>query len=142
MNTRDGNCVIGIIFPIFRNHFQRFIYDKKTIFVKFVARPFNRLRSGSRLFFYESKGNKQIVGEARIVEMDSRKPEEVFTRFEKNLFLTCAEFEEYTRERKTREMLVLVVADAKKYAIPLTLNKSVTMAGQYMTKQMYHALRA
>ena len=139
MDTR--NDIIGVIFPIFRRHFQRLLDDEKTVFVKFVARAFRRLRSGSRLFFYESRGNKEIVGEARVVDINSGTPDELLRKFGKNLILTRRELEEYTGDRRTKEMLVLVVRNARKYAIPLRLNKSVSMAGLYMTKEMYRGMR-
>ncbi len=37
-------------------------------------------------------------------------------------------------------MLALVLGDVRRYAVPLSLNKSVTMAGRYMTREMYDAI--
>lgn len=42
--------------------------------------------------------------------------------------------------REGKEMLVL--GNATRYKTPLKLRKSLTMAGQYMTKRMFEELRA
>mgnify|MGYP001077015786 CR=1 FL=1 len=144
MGSKDQKDIIGIIFPVLPEHLHRFFERKKRVFVKFVAREdaHRSLQSGSKLFFYESRSNKEIVGEARIVDITSGMVEEVLAIYGEDLFLTRIELEEYAGDRKAKRMLVLVLGDVKKYAIPLRLDKSVTMAGQYMTKSMYDDLRA
>jgi len=49
------------------------------------------LQAGSRLFFYESRGGKEVVGEARIIEVGSGTVDEVLARFGDDLFLTRPE---------------------------------------------------
>lgn len=61
---------------------------------------------------------------------------------EDELFLTRSELEEYAGSRRGNKMLTLVLEDVKKYVVPLRLDKSITMAGQYMTKTMLKSLRA
>lgn len=39
-------------------------------------------------------------------------------------------------------MLVLALQKVRRYTVPLRLDKSVTMAGRYMTKKMLENLRA
>jgi len=133
----------GIIFPILPHHLQRFFVGRKKVFAKYFGneRIPVRLRVGSRLFFYESGGNKQVVGEARIVGIESGTHAEVLTRYGDDLFLTPVEFEAYARDRRAKRMLVLVLEDVKKYAVPLRLNKGLTMAGQYMTREILGELR-
>jgi len=135
---------VGVIFPLVREHLQRFFEGQKRVFVKFLGRnvPPRKLQTGSRLFFYESRGGKEVVGEARIVEVGSGTVDEVLARFGNDLFLTRPELEEYAGSRIGNKMLVLVLEDVKRYAVPLRLDKSVTMAGQYMTKRMLKSLRA
>ena len=135
---------VGIIFPVLPEHIHRFFERRKRVFVKFLAREIipPKLQVGSKLFFYQSRSNKEVVGEARIVEIGNGTVEEVHARFDCDLFLTPTELEEYAGNRKAKRMLFFVLEDAKKYAVPLRLNKSVTMAGQYMTKKMLKNLRS
>jgi len=144
MGSKDQKDTIGIIFPVLPEHLHRFFERQKRVFVKFVGREVvpRSLQSGSRLFFYESRSNKEIVGEAKIVEITSGTIEEALAKYGEDLFLTRIELEDYAGDRKTKRMLALVLEDVKKYTVPLRPNKSVTMAGQYMTKSMYDDLRA
>jgi hypothetical protein len=136
--------VVGIIFPLLPSHLPRFFSGGKTVFVKFFGkeRVPQRLRPGHRLFFYESKGNREIVGESRIAEIFSEEAEEVLARFGDRIFLTRSEFEDYVADRKGKRLLVLVLGYPKKYGVPMRLYKSLTMAGQYMTKEMLRKLKA
>jgi hypothetical protein len=130
---------VGIIFPLLPKHVERFLNEGKTVFVKFFGKeriPL-RLRPGSKLFLYESRGNKEIVGEARITRVESVRASDVVAKYGARLFLEQLEFEEYVGNRGDKTMLALVLRDVRRYAIPLSLKKSVTMAGRYMTREMY-----
>jgi len=142
MTAKDQKDIIGIIFPLLRSHVQRFLEGRKKVFVKFCCRETAPVRSqlGSRLFFYESRGSKEIVGEARISEVSSGTIEEVLSRFGDNLFLTRDELEEYARGRRAKKMLVLVAENAKRYTSPLKLNEGITMAGRYMRRELWRSL--
>lgn len=141
MTTEDTGNVIGIIFPILQEHVQRFFKDKKRVFVKFFGRsaPVG-LHLGSKLFFYESGGRREIVGEARIREIGLGTPDDVLSKFGDKLFLSKDELDSYVGDRRTKKILILSLDDVKKYTTPLTLQKPVTMMGQYMTRAMYRAL--
>ena len=144
MDRDDTIQTEGIIFPFLPEHTRRFFEDEKTIFVKFFGKGNNpqRLRIGSRLFFYESERNREVVGEARIVEISSETADAMLTKYGDALFLTPAELNEYVEQRREKKMLVLVLKGAKRYKTPLKLKKSLTMAGQYMTAQMHEDLKA
>lgn len=115
---------------------------EKKIFVKFVGRAPKMLQPGAKLFFYESRSKKEIVGEARITELSYGTVGEVVEKYANDLFLTRKELEEYAGDRRGKRMLVLRLSNARKYSLPLRMDKPVTMAGQYMTKRMYNGLRA
>lgn len=139
MGKDDSSQILGIVFPLLPQHAERLLNQGKTIFVKFFSKeriPV-RLQSGSRLFLYESKGNKEIVGEARIVRIDTLPASEVMSVHGSRLFLTKSEFEDYVGNRRDKKMLVLLLEDAKKYPVPLKLGRSVTMAGRYMRRELY-----
>ena len=134
--------IVGIIFPLSREHIDRFVEHGKTVFVKFYGKervPL-RLRHGSRLFFYQSGGGKEIVGEAKITEVSTGTLDSVWDQFGNRLFLTREELEAYVDDRTNIRMAVLVLEGAKKYRNPLTLSHSITMAGQYMTKKLFQNL--
>lgn len=133
---KEDNEVLGIVYPMLGHHIQRFFEEQKKVFVKFVGREPQRLRSGCKLFFYESRSNKEVVGEGRIVQIYNETIDEVHAKFGDDLFLTWTELEEYAGNRKTKRVLVLVLKDIRRYRIPLRLDKSVTMAGRYMTRRM------
>jgi hypothetical protein len=139
----ESFATIGIIFPFFPKHLERLLNQHKTVFVKFFGReriPVN-LHPGSKLFLYESKGDKEIMGEAKILRVESLRASDVISVYGERLFLTQSEFDEYVGNRRDKRILVLVLEDAKRYAVPLKLNRSVTMAGRYMTSKMYKDLR-
>lgn len=144
MAPTDQCDTIGIIFPISEDHVERFFNGKKSVFVKFFGRDTipERLQKGSRLFFYQSRSKKEVVGEAMIADVTSGRIEEMFVRYGDDLFLTRSELQEYAGTRKAKSMLVLVLQKVRRYTVPLRLDKSVTMAGQYMTKKMLENLRA
>jgi hypothetical protein len=136
------DTILGIIFPLSREHIERFFEGHKTVFVKFYGSHSvpTRLRRGSKLFFYQSRGGKEIVGEAKIIEISSGTFDDVWKKFAERLFLTRNELEAYVGNRRNSPMTVLVLSKVKKYSSPVTLPHSLTMAGEYMTKQMYDRL--
>lgn len=94
---RDGATgTIGIIFPFLPKHPSRFFDEKKTVFVKFFGNERSplRIRPGSKLFIYESEGNKEIVGEAIISGIEMGTADEVLTKYGRTLFLTQQELDE------------------------------------------------
>jgi len=135
------DSVIGVIFPILPEHIRRFFEQGKRVFIKFVASAHTGLRRGSKLFFYESRSKKQIVGEARIVQISSGTMDEVLLEHGADLFLTPEQLKEYVGNRRERRMLVLVLDGVRKYSTPLKVDRPITMAGQYMTKEIFRRLK-
>jgi hypothetical protein len=144
VTIRSDTEILGIIFPVLSTHLLRFFDGGKKVFVKFLAREATpaKLQPGSRLYFYESGSGKKIVGEAKVVKIESGKFDEVLARFREELFLTESELGTYAGQRRDKTMVVLTLEDVRKYAIPLALKQSVTMAGRYMTKAMMKELKA
>jgi hypothetical protein len=140
----NTDVILGIIFPLSQEHIERFFEGHRTVFVKFYGRQRvpTRLRRGSRLFFYRTGGRKEIVGEAKIVEINSGAFDDVWNRFADGLFLTRNELEAYVGKRRDSQMTVLVLDEVREYQAPIILQHPLTMAGQYMTKEMYDRLRA
>ena len=135
------DAVIGVIFPMIPEHVLRFFEQHKTVFVKFVSRGMHtRVREGSKLFFYESRSRKQIVGEATISRVSSGTMSEVLLEYNNGLFLNLSELREYVGNRTEKKMLILVLYHVRKYAAPLSVDVPITMAGRYMTKEFSRRL--
>jgi hypothetical protein len=144
MQVDEGSDeIIGIVFPLLPQHTMRLLEEGKKVFVKYFGRDNapTRLKSGHRLFLYESKGTRRIVGEAKIREIRRGTAAEIWSTFGNDLFLNKQEFDAYVGERKQRSMLVLVIGSPLRYADPLSRDKPLTMAGEYMTKQAYDRLK-
>lgn len=137
LRVENQNEIIGIIFPILPNHVERFFADGKTVFVKFVSRAPTRLQTGHRLFFYKSRNDRELVGEALISGIETKPPKDILSDFHDRLFLTRKEMEQYVGNRQSKEMLVLILSKVKKYHAAIRLERPVTMAGQYVTRRMY-----
>lgn len=112
--------VIGIIFPILPDHVKRLLLDRKKIFVKFVSKDLRRLRIGGKLFLYESRGTRTIVGEAEIEDIARATAAEVVSKYGHDLFLTTDELEKYVGNRTEKRMLVLAKKGAKISCSPKT----------------------
>jgi hypothetical protein len=143
LSEKVASETVGIIFPLLPKHTERILNENKTVFVKFFGKEGipQRLRPGSKLFLYKSRGNKEIVGEARIIRIESVRASDVVSMYGARLFLTQSEFEEYAGNRGEKTMLALVLGDIRRYAVPVRLDTSMTMAGRYMTREMFQQLR-
>jgi hypothetical protein len=142
MNQNGAPQTIGIIFALFPHHIRRFLDENKSVFVKFYGRKGmpSRIHPGSKLFFYESKGNKEIVGEATISAMSTETANDVVSKFGDALFLTSKELDEYAKNRQDRKMLVLILKSSKRYNRPMRIGKPITKAGRYMTDELRRTL--
>ena len=136
--------IIGVIYPILPRFVKRIFDDNRSVFVKYVAHP-NYLRTGVRkILFYESQGNKEIVGEARIKTNEFLTPLEALQKYLNKIFLDKDELMEYASSRPSRtlsrKMLVLVLTKPVKYSKGIKYEKPITMAGKYLTEEDYDLL--
>jgi hypothetical protein len=143
MGELTEESIVGIIFPVLPEHARRLLEEGKTVFVKFCGKNTvpKKLGAGHKLFLYESGGGRRLVGEATIKETETGTCDQVWERFGGRLFLTRRELEEYVGPRRERKMLVMVLSEAKRFPAPLNLRKALTMAGQYMTRELLASLR-
>ncbi|MGA2625738.1 MAG: DUF365 domain-containing protein [Candidatus Bathyarchaeia archaeon] len=141
MSEKENNEIVGVIYPLTQDHIERF-FRGKTVFVKFLSRGIvpPGLRRGSKLLFYMTGGSKEVLGEARIMDIASATSQDVLENYRDRLFLTATELEDYVGERRHKPMLVLTISDVKRYRPPRILSKYITMAGQNVTKQWYENL--
>jgi hypothetical protein len=127
--------VLGMIYPIPPKLASRILDETDIVFVKFAKRPI-LLERGSKLFFYQSSSGQVIVGEARIDEIQIMSPTRAISEYGSRLPLNRDEFWAYVGKRENRNLLVLSLSNIKRYNRPAKTSKSVTMAGQYMTRKL------
>lgn len=130
--------IIGIIFPFPEKLISRIFNDGKYIFTKFTTHPPSdesvKIRSGNKLFFYKSRADKTVVGEAIIKKIEFLLPEVAMKKYKEKLITPPEEMAEYVRGRDTKKMLVLELCNIIKYSHPVIMRTPVTMAGQYVTE--------
>ena len=135
---------IGVIYPIPFKFVNRIFEDRRSVFVKYVAHP-NRMRIPlKKILFYESRRNKEIVGEATIKANEFLTPLEALEKYGDRVFLEKDELTEYTTRQPSRtmskKMLVLVLAKPIRYSKGIKYEKPITMAGKYLTEKDYETL--
>jgi len=136
-----GEGPYAIIYALLPIHAQRLLSGKHDVFGKYrrYSEVGESLAGCEKLLVYESHACKQIVGEAKIAGVLLMKSEEIISRYGKRFFLKPEELLTYSRSRNS-PLVVFELEDIKKYSHPVSLRKSITMAGQYASKQMYDRL--
>ena len=78
----EDEKIIGIIYPLPEQLILRIFDSEKNIFTKFTTHAPSeesvRIRKGNKLFLYQSRAEKKVVGEGIIKEMDFLIPAERF----------------------------------------------------------------
>lgn len=133
--------LIGIIFPLPERLISRIFDNGKRIFTKFTTHPPSeesiRIRSGNKMFFYKSRANKTLVGEAIIKKIEFMLPSEVMNKYKEELVNPPEEMSEYVGGRNNKKMLVLDLSNIRRYTHPIIMKTPVTMAGLYVTEKNY-----
>jgi hypothetical protein len=131
-------AVIHALLPI---HIRRFLGGRCNVFGKYghYSGVGDSLAECKKLLLYQSHTSKQIVGEANIVAIRIMKSEDIISKYGKRFFLEPAELATYSKSRN-RPLLVFELENIKRFSHPVSLRKSITMAGQYASKQMYDGL--
>ena len=138
---------VGIIYPVPSNLVPRFFDQGKNVFVKYLPKVgYHHLKVGDKIMFYASRNLKKIVGEGTIQKLELLKPSEALEKYRENLFLSEEELEEYRHHRSdrppTKELLVVVIRDLRKYSKSVEPEKPITMTGRRVTEKEYRSLRA
>jgi len=136
--------IMGVVYALPSHMIQRF-FEGKDVFVKFTGQPSTRLVKGHRLFFYASHGQKHLLGEATIEKVDFLTPRQVIDQFGSRLFLSSDEVRQYVHRQHSRKpdksMLVLELRERRRYRKPIKFTEHMTMAGRYMTRNLYNKLK-
>lgn len=130
----------AVIYPILGKHAKR-ILGGKGVFCKYVGRGVPSIVTGSKILFYVSHSNFEIVGEGRISKLEFLVPSEILTKYRGKLFLSRKELSEYQRNRpQDRKLLVAVLTGIRKFTTPIISPHPVTMAGETLTQEQYENL--
>lgn len=136
--------IIGVIYPIPFKFVNRIFEDKRNVFVKYVSHPNGKRINFKKVLFYESRGNKQIIGEATIKANEFLTPLEALEKYGEKVFLEKDELIEYALHQPlrtmSRKMLVLVLSKPTRFSKRIIYKKPMTMAGKYLTENDYETL--
>lgn len=138
MRKIKNEDIAGVIYSLQENNFEKLKNVKNPVYVKYLSRMEGKsptkLTKGDHLFFYLSRENKSIIGHGKINNILFKKPDEIKKEFSNRIQMTDGEFDNYTKKRKSKQLLVLDLNNVTKFKNPVSLNQQITMGGQYVTK--------
>ena len=133
-----------IVFPVPNGLIERFFEGKKNVFVKYrVHDSAPHLERGSKVIFYASHNQRELVGEGLAQSIEFLSPDETLEKYRDQLFLTKDELLAYARSRSrhpSRKMLVIVLESLSKYKRRITYPKRMTMVGEHLTPEEYKSI--
>jgi hypothetical protein len=133
---KDGK-IIGIVYPIPPRIIENLRGKKNAVFCKMTAHESvpKKLSKNKKLFFYEAKRKKLIVGETIIKKLDLMNYFEILSNKISNLVQNEEELKNYVGARREKKLTLFFLKNIIFYEKPYKLNKNITMTGQYMTKE-------
>ena len=142
------NFVYGVIFPIPEWYISRFFDERKTVFIK-PAALFKYLKPGQKFFFYQSRKNQGVIGEARIKNIIiNENPMDFFKIFGDSVFLQKEEVQDYIKNNKKwiknrklkwgdkpkRPWIAIELEKIKKYKKIVQIDGFVPISGMYLER--------
>ena len=137
--------IVGVVYPIPMHFVDRIFAEQRNVFVKYLPHSTRvRIVPRNRILFYASHGQKEIVGEATIKTIEFLTPLEALEKHGDKVFLGKDELMNYALQQPSRstskKLLVLVLSKPRKFAKGISCEKPITMVGEYLTEERYHAL--
>lgn len=132
----------AVIYSIPPEFASRVFDHKKSVIVKYSSREVisERLMSCKKILVYEPGSGKSIIGECNILSIELMTFLEVFPKYKNSLFLNEDELRTYSVGRDEKRMLVFKINNIKKYPVPIILDHSITMSGEYISEDTYQQL--
>lgn len=129
----------GIIFPLYEEVIDRAISERKDVFVKFSNR---KVESGMTLYLYETgeQGSRKIVARATVTDSQKLKPSKVRKEFGDQIFQSKEDFDEYTRGRGNKKMLVVETEGLERLDDPVEAVGNITVSGLYLDQEQVDRL--
>jgi hypothetical protein len=139
------NEITAVIYPVPLNLVDRFFSEKKSVFVKYLARNTQvQISPKNKMVFYASHGSKEIVGDGAIESVEFLTPDEVLAKYDDKVFLNKEELKEYMllqpRRTSSKKLLTLNLSKIRKYRHPIRIEKPITMTGQYLSRDEYREM--
>ncbi len=127
----------AMIYPFIRDHIQR-IFEGRDVICKYTGRGTPNITTGSKILFYASGGEFELLGDADIRTMQFVTPSEIVPKYRRRLFISQEELEKYRGSRSPeRTLLVLELSGVRKFPKAIKMEKYVTMAGQTLDREQY-----
>ena len=130
--------MVGAIYAVPLDKIYKLFDGKSKVFVKVTGHRSTKLLPKHKIVFYESRGNKKIVGEGIVVTVEFLTPEEVLEKYQDELFISEEEFADYIGKR--HRVLTLRLKGLKRYSQPIQSKTAITMGGKYLTAKQYDLL--
>ncbi len=132
--------VVGVIYAIPSFAVENILNNNKFYFIKYLPhvpskRSKIKLKEGINIYFYESKANKEIVGEAIISRFEFLKKNELSNEVISNLMISEKELELYSEAREDKPALIIKLTSVKKYKNPIVLDFVINMGGLLVTNE-------
>jgi len=130
--------IIGVLYALPKEIILRFLNSDKKIFLKYPAHRLSKkskykIAKGQKLFFYASRSNKQVIGEAIIKSVDFLTKDEI-VKLGKKVMLSTTELDKYAKGREDKKAIVLYLHKIHKYPGEKRVRTPVTMGGMYVTE--------
>jgi hypothetical protein len=105
--------MIGAIYPVPSELVNRLFDGKNKVFVKATGHGSTKLLPKHKIVFYASHGEKKLVGERIVENVEFLNPAEVIAKYNQGLFIDEQEFLKYVGKRQ--RILALQLKGLKKY---------------------------
>jgi hypothetical protein len=133
---------LGMIYPISAEHFER-LTSGRSVFCKFGIRGFPDAAKGSKIVFYQTKGQWELIGEGVAESVSQMSPEEAAGQYGAKLFLDADELNNYASRRNRpagARMLVFELGMIRRYRSPLRMERPLGPAGYSLTRGLYQKI--
>jgi len=134
------DSLLGVIYPVPAGMPKHMFLPGKNIFVKYPAQRLNkkskmRLTAGMKIYFYESKSGKVVVGESIISQLTFLPFSALSDEQKKGSMIPISDLNQYAAGREDRTLIVMRLEGTKQYKKPLAVQVPVNMAGRYVSEQ-------
>ena len=136
--TKDNDIIEGVIYPLQEEDAFNILNNNKKVFVKYLPhepskKTVQKLKSGLKIYFYISKKNKSIVGDAIIKNILFMDFQDILSNYKNQLFISEDKFRLYSKGREHKKAQNLELKDINKYQKKVIVKVPITMAGMYVT---------
>jgi len=132
------NGVYAVIYPVPKTFINSLFGSETVVFLKYTTHEVisDNLESCEKVIFYESKGEKKLVGEGIINKMELLTVDKILEKYRKDLFLTEDELRSYSKNRN-KKPIVFTLKNPYRYDKGIKSEEPITMGGKYITKKEY-----